>query len=81
LNGEVKLNENFSYNGETLIQFRNDGEGIALRASAESRILVLAGQPIEEPLSQWGPFVMNTQTEIMEAMRDYQMGKMGVYID
>ena len=39
------------------------------------------GEPLNEPLASHGPFVMNTQTEIMEAMRDYQLGKMGVLIE
>lgn len=81
LRGEVKLNENFSYKEETMLHFRNDGEGVSLRAIAGSEALLLAGEPIGEPVAQWGPYVMNTQTEIMEAMRDYQMGKMGVYVD
>jgi quercetin 2,3-dioxygenase len=81
LSGELSLNDNFSYSAEHLICFRNDGEGFTLRAQAPSRVLILAGQPIDEPVASWGPYVMNTQTEIMEAMRDYQMGKMGVYID
>ncbi|MCB0564957.1 MAG: pirin family protein [Phaeodactylibacter sp.] len=81
LHGEIQLNENFSYESETMIHFRNDGEGFSLRAKADSQALILAGAPIGEPLAQWGPYVMNTQTEIMEAMRDYQMGKMGVYIE
>lgn len=81
LDGEVTLNENFSYKGETLLHFRNDGSGFSFKALEPTRILVLAGEPINEPLAQWGPYVMNTQTEILEAMRDYQMGKMGFYID
>ncbi len=81
LNGEVELNNNFSYGEGALIHLRNDGEGIRLSGLAPSRILVLSGQPIDEPVAQYGPFVMNTQTELLEAMRDYQMGKMGVYID
>lgn len=81
LNGEVLLRSGFTYAGETLIHFKNDGEGFYLKAKTDARVLVLAGEPIDEPVAQWGPYVMNTQTEIMEAMRDYQMGKMGVYID
>jgi len=81
LDGNVQLNNNFSYSDATLIHLRNDGEGILLKGLAASRILVLSGQPIDEPVAQYGPFVMNTQTELLEAMRDYQMGKMGVYID
>ena len=37
----------------------------------------LSGTPFNEKVASWGPYVMNTQTEIMEALRDYQMGKMG----
>jgi redox-sensitive bicupin YhaK (pirin superfamily) len=41
----------------------------------------LSGQPINESLSSYGPFVMNSQTEILEALKDAQMGKMGVLIE
>ncbi|MEQ8705693.1 MAG: pirin family protein [Phaeodactylibacter sp.] len=81
VNGTVQLNDNWSYEKEHLLQFRQDGEGIALRAETNSEILFLSGAPINEPVAQWGPYVMNTQTEIMEAMRDYQMGKMGFYTE
>lgn len=81
LKGEIMSNGGFTYGAETLLHFKNDGEGISLEAPADSHILILAGEPIDEPVASWGPYVMNTQTEILEAMRDYQMGKMGVYID
>lgn len=81
LKGETVLNDNFGYEGETLIHFNNDGDSVRFSAKASTELLLLAGTPIDEPVAQWGPYVMNTQTEIMEAMRDYQMGKMGVYID
>ncbi len=82
VSGSVQLNENWSYEQEHLLQFKNEGEGIALRGkSPATEVLVLSGQPIGEPVTQWGPYVMNTQTEIMEAMRDYQMGKMGFYTE
>ncbi|MCB0755825.1 MAG: pirin family protein, partial [Flavobacteriales bacterium] len=47
----------------------------------DTRAILLAGEPINEPLATYGPFVMNNQTQIMEALRDYQMGKMGVLIE
>jgi hypothetical protein len=84
LDGHLKLNDNFDYEAPLMLHFRTDGEseGITLQGMAErTRILVLTGEPINEKVTQYGPFVMNTQTEIMEAMRDYQMGKMGVYIE
>lgn len=82
LDGHVKLNDNFDYEGPVLLNFRQDGEGITLEGLAQrSRILLLSGSPLAEPVVNYGPFVMNTQTEIMEALRDYKMGKMGFYVD
>ena len=81
LSGEIILNDNFDYLAGKMIYFTNMGNGIGIEGLADTEILVLCGEPIEEPLAQYGPFVMNSQTEIMEAMRDYQMGKMGFYID
>lgn len=81
LHGQVKLNDNFGYGAETMVHFRDDGEGIVLQGEADdTEVLLLAGRPINEKVVSWGPYVMNSQTEIMQAMRDYQMGKMGVYI-
>jgi len=48
---------------------------------ADTKVILLSGEPINEPLATYGPFVMNNQTEIMEAIRDYQMGKMGILIE
>jgi redox-sensitive bicupin YhaK (pirin superfamily) len=64
-----------------IVHFKNDGEGITLEGLEDTRILLLSGEPLNEPVASHGPFVMNTQTQIMEAMRDYQMGKMGVLIE
>ena len=60
-----------------LIEFNQDGEAFTIKANEDSLLLFLSGIPFNEPVSSWGPYVMNTQTEIMEALRDYQMGKMG----
>lgn len=81
LSGKIILNDNFDYSAGKMIYFTNNGDGICIEGLTDTEILVLCGEPIEEPLAQYGPFVMNSQTEIMEAMRDYQMGKMGFYID
>jgi hypothetical protein len=67
--------------GLHLVHFGNDGEGIAFEALEDTRLLLMSGQPLNEEVVSYGPFVMNTQTQIMEAMRDYQMGKMGVLIE
>ena len=54
----------------------NDGgDGVVLSAAAEARALIVAGQPLGEPIAQYGPFVMNTAAEIEQTLRDYRDGK------
>jgi redox-sensitive bicupin YhaK (pirin superfamily) len=53
----------------------SDFDGGTMRASTDARVLVIAGQPLGEPIAQYGPFVMNTQDEIHTAIRDYQSGR------
>jgi redox-sensitive bicupin YhaK (pirin superfamily) len=60
-----------------LILFENDGAGFELTAIDEAHLLVLAGEPIDEPIVQYGPFVMNTEDEIRRAYLDFQSGKFG----
>lgn len=64
-----------------LIHLNNDGDAFSAEALEDTRVLLLSGAPLNEEVVSYGPFVMNTQTEILEAMRDYQMGKMGVLIE
>ncbi len=55
-----------------------DGEHVTLRATEDgARVLLLAGTPLREPVARYGPFVMNTREEIVEAMGDYQSGRFG----
>ena len=79
LKGNVKVNgsEVLELNQNQFIQFNQNGTGFSIEAEDDSMLLFLSGEPFNEPVSTYGPYVMNTQTEIMEAMRDYQMGKMG----
>ena len=56
----------------------NQGEFVTISSDSEgARLLILGGQPINEPIASYGPFVMNTQAEIMQTIQDYQSGKMG----
>lgn len=58
--------------------FERHGDGVRLRAGAEdATLLLLAGEPIDEPIVGYGPFVMNSEQEIRQAMLDFQAGKMG----
>ncbi len=79
LEGEVLVNDEVTLKkGATqMLTFNTDGEFIEIEAKKESILLILSGEPIKEKVAQYGPYVMNTQIEIMEAMRDYQKGKMG----
>lgn len=79
IEGEVLINtsEVLKKNENQLLTFQQDGEGIIIEGIAKSTMLFLSGAPINEKVTSWGPYVMNTQTEIMEALRDYQQGKMG----
>ena len=79
LEGELLVNgkELLQKGGNQMIVFNQDGNQIYFKAIKESTLLILSGAPIKEKITQYGPYVMNTQTEILEAMRDYQQGKMG----
>ena len=54
-----------------------DADGVTVTASGDARFLLIAGQPLNEPIVQHGPFVMNTQQEILQAVRDFQAGRFG----
>jgi redox-sensitive bicupin YhaK (pirin superfamily) len=79
LKGAVTVNgqQNLQLDANQLIQFQQDGDGISIEVKSDSQLLFLSGEPFNEPVATYGPYVMNTQTELLEAMRDYQMGKMG----
>lgn len=66
---------------EQLVVYEINGSGIEVTLKQDSQFLLLSGKPLEEKVTQHGPYVMNTQTEVLEAMRDYQMGKMGILIE
>lgn len=55
----------------------NEGDGVTLRGTPGTRALLIAGQPLGEPIAQYGPFVMNTHEELMQAVHDYQTGRLG----
>ncbi|NND88468.1 MAG: pirin family protein [Flavobacteriaceae bacterium] len=79
IKGNVLINDKYplTFNKEQLLWLNQDGDGISIQGLADSQLLFLSGVPIDEKITSWGPYVMNTQTEIMEALRDYQQGKMG----
>jgi redox-sensitive bicupin YhaK (pirin superfamily) len=81
IEGEVKINNAETAAENYFIYFGHDGEDILIEALKESVILVLSGEPIDEPIESYGPFVMNTEAEIKKAYEDYYNGKFGYLED
>ena len=81
IKGDIKISGYGIVDSQTLAIFDNDNENIEIKSSKGTQYLILSGKPLNEKVVQQGPFVMNSETEILRAMRDYQMGKMGVLIE
>jgi len=81
LDGKVTVDGFGLVEGLHAVLFNNDGDGITFTALEDTRALLMTGKPLNEKVVSHGPFVMNTQTQVLEAMRDYQMGKMGMLIE
>jgi redox-sensitive bicupin YhaK (pirin superfamily) len=81
ISGEVQLGEKRRPVREGQMARYGDGDRLSLAvatdASVAAELLLLAGQPLNEPVARYGPFVMNTRAEIEQAFRDYQAGRLG----
>jgi redox-sensitive bicupin YhaK (pirin superfamily) len=78
LRGTVQVNTTQIVEGEAKLALLSaEGEAVRLYAKQDSILLVLSGEPIDEPVASYGPFVMNTRDEIRQAVSDYNAGKMG----
>lgn len=77
LQGLASVNGSREAGEAELIVCERNGSQITIDAKADSRLLVMSGTPIDEPIARYGPFVMNTREELVQAARDYQAGKMG----
>jgi redox-sensitive bicupin YhaK (pirin superfamily) len=75
--GSLEVDGGQAADARDLAVFGRAGDGVLLSAKSDSEFLVLAGEPINEPLVAYGPFVMNTPEEIQAAMEDVQAGKLG----
>lgn len=76
--GDVVLNGTDELRGEALIApLTEEGDSVTLKAKADTQLLILSGEPIDEPVASYGPFVMNTQEELKQAVADYRAGRMG----
>ena len=80
IEGNITVNQKQAKTDE-MILFNNDGTEINLLANEKSIVLILSGEPIDEPIFPYGPFVMNTRQEIVKAYEDLENGKFGYLED
>lgn len=80
IEGSIKVNEKENVPENHFALFENEGELFTIEATENTIVLILSGEPINEPIAAHGPFVMNTQAEIIQAFNDVNMGKFG-YLD
>jgi redox-sensitive bicupin YhaK (pirin superfamily) len=81
IEGDIKINEVKPVPENHFVFFGHDGEEILLEAVSDCVVLILSGEPINEPIASYGPFVMNTDAEIKQAYDDYYNGKFGYLED
>ena len=81
IDGEVKVNNQEIVPTDHLLLFTNEGEDFSIEATKNSVVLILSGEPLNEPIASYGPFVMNTQEQIREAFEDFNNGKFGTLED
>lgn len=79
--GNITVNSSEDVQTDHLVLMANDGEEFTIKASEDSVVLVLSGEPINEPIAAHGPFVMNTRQELVQAFDDFNKGKFGYLED
>jgi hypothetical protein len=77
LSGKITLADGKTLGAAEIAVFERDGSELSFTATEESKLLFLGGEPLNEPVIGYGPFVMNTQAEIFQAFADFEQGRMG----
>ncbi len=78
ISGKVKLNKEQEIFENNFVLLSNSGNTFEIEATEDATVLVLSGEPINEPIAAHGPFVMNTRAELLQAFNDFNQGKFGV---
>ena len=81
IEGNIIINGNEKVPTDHFALFENEGENFTIEATEDSIVLILSGEPLNEPIVPHGPFVMNTKEEIHQAFDDYNNGKFGFLED
>lgn len=81
IEGSILVNDSEEVPTDHFVLFENDGENFGIKATEDAVVLVLSGEPINEPIAAQGPFVMNTKEELVQAIEDFNMGKFGYLED
>jgi redox-sensitive bicupin YhaK (pirin superfamily) len=81
IEGKVKVNGSKSAPENHFVYFGHSGENIEIEGEEQSTVLILSGEPLNEPIASYGPFVMNTEAEIKQAFEDFKNGKFGYLED
>lgn len=77
IEGSIEINGTEHAQTDQMALFYNDGETFSIRAKGDTVVLILSGEPLNEPIAAHGPFVMNTRQELITAFTDYNEGKFG----
>jgi len=77
LRGALDVNGTHAATGAQVVRFDRAGQEVRLGATEDATFLVLTGEPIDEPIAGYGPFVMNTREEIATAVKDLREGRFG----
>ena len=77
LSGRIVVNANDTAGTAEVLTLDRAGDSVSIRADADTLMLVLTGEPIDEPIVGYGPFVMNSQEEIRQALTDLKSGRFG----
>jgi hypothetical protein len=81
LKGKVRINDSETAEPDEVVIFERDNGDVTVHAERDATVLVLSGEPLNEPIAGYGPFVMNTREEIQQAFADYHAGRFARPVD